>query len=150
MITPSSRFFKNTNTPTTPPVVVLALLYALFSVLLPELYASVVQLVGNAQRYYYTVYDWVIHLLENNPEFAAKASEVINEYYTEAQHADDQGVQQLPADEAGEDAVRGLDAPDEQRRLALPSSSSTAISWGPGSWATARASPGSGSWWPSW
>lgn len=65
-------------------VVVLALLYALFSVLLPELYASVVQLVGNAQRYYYTVYDWVIHLLENNPEFAAKASEVINEYYTDA------------------------------------------------------------------
>ena len=49
-----------------------------------ELYASVVQLVGNAQRYYYTVYDWVIHLLENNPEFAAKASEVINEYYTDA------------------------------------------------------------------
>ena len=65
-------------------IVVLALLYALFSVLLPELYASVVQLVDNAQRYYYTVYDWVIHLLENNPEFAAKASEVINEYYTDA------------------------------------------------------------------
>ncbi len=65
-------------------IVVLALLYALFSVLLPELYASVVQLVDNAQRYYYTVYDWVIHLLESNPEFAAKASEVINEYYTDA------------------------------------------------------------------
>ena len=65
-------------------VVVLALLYALLSVLLPELYASVVQLVDNAQRYYYTVYDWVIHLLESNPEFAARASEVINEYYTDA------------------------------------------------------------------
>ena len=65
-------------------IVVLALLYALFSVLLPELYASVVQLVDNAQRYYYTVYDWVIHLLESNPEFAARASEVINEYYTDA------------------------------------------------------------------
>ena len=65
-------------------VVVLALLYALFSVLLPELYASIVQLVGNAQRYYYTVYNWVIHMLESNPEFAAKATEVINEYYTDA------------------------------------------------------------------
>lgn len=65
-------------------VVVLALLYALFSVLLPELYASVKQLVDNAQRYYNTIYAWVIHMLENNPEFAAKASEVINEYYTDA------------------------------------------------------------------
>ena len=65
-------------------VVVLALLYALLAVLLPELYASVMQLVGNAQRYYYTIYNWVLHILENNPEFAAKAVEVINEYYTEA------------------------------------------------------------------
>ena len=65
-------------------VVVLALLYALFSVLLPELYASIMQLVDNAQRYYYTVYNWVIHMLESNPEFARKASEVINEYYTDA------------------------------------------------------------------
>ena len=65
-------------------VVVLALLYALFSVLLPELYASVIQLANNAQNYYNKVYSWVIHLLENNPEFAAKATEVINEYYTDA------------------------------------------------------------------
>jgi len=65
-------------------VVVLALLYGLFSVLLPELYTSVKQLIDNAQRYYNTIYDWVIHMLENNPEFAARASEVINEYYTDA------------------------------------------------------------------
>ena len=65
-------------------LVVLALVYALFSILLPELYASVVQLAGNAQRYYYTVYNWVIHLLENNPNFAARVVEVINEYYADA------------------------------------------------------------------
>lgn len=65
-------------------LVVLALVYALFSILLPELYASVMQLVGNAQRYYYTVYNWVLHLLENNPNFAARAVEVINEYYADA------------------------------------------------------------------
>lgn len=65
-------------------MVVLALLYGLFSILLPELYASVKQLAGNAQRYYYTIYNWVIHILENNPEFAAKVTEIINEYYTEA------------------------------------------------------------------
>ena len=65
-------------------LVVLALLYALLSILLPELYASVVQLVGNAQGYYLKVYGWVIHILENNPNFAAKATEIINEYYTDA------------------------------------------------------------------
>ena len=65
-------------------IVVLAMLYALLSILLPELYASVVQLVNNAQGYYNKVYGWVIHILENNPKFAAKATEIINEYYTDA------------------------------------------------------------------
>ncbi|MDE7260777.1 MAG: AI-2E family transporter, partial [Oscillospiraceae bacterium] len=65
-------------------VLVLALLYGLLSILLPELYASVKQLFDNAQRYYNTIYAWVIHILENNPQFAAKASEIINEYYTDA------------------------------------------------------------------
>ncbi len=65
-------------------VVVLALLYALFSVLVPELYASVLQLANNARGYYYKVYGWVIHMLESNPDFAVKATEVINEYYTDA------------------------------------------------------------------
>lgn len=63
---------------------VFALLYGLLRVLLPELVESVKQLAANAQGYYYTVYNWVLHLLENNPEFAARAREVINEYYTDA------------------------------------------------------------------
>jgi len=65
-------------------LVVAAFLYGLMRVLLPELYKSVVQLLGNARDYYNTVYRWVMRLLENNPEFAAKATELINEYYSEA------------------------------------------------------------------
>ena len=65
-------------------VVVAALLYGLLSILAPELYRSVMLLVGNAQNYYNTVYNWVMHLMESNPEIAAKATELINEYYTDA------------------------------------------------------------------
>ncbi len=65
-------------------VLVVAMLYGLFSILIPELVTSVQQLAGNAQRYYNTVYSWVIHLLENNPDFAQRASEIITEYYTDA------------------------------------------------------------------
>lgn len=65
-------------------LVVLVCLSGLFRVLLPELYKSVMQLVDNAQGYYYQIYNWVLHLLENNPEIEAKAKEIINNYYTEA------------------------------------------------------------------
>lgn len=65
-------------------IVVTAFLYGLMSILLPELYKSVMQLVGNARGYYNTIYNWVLHILENNPEIAARATELINEYYTEA------------------------------------------------------------------
>ena len=65
-------------------LVVLLFLYALLRVLLPELYRSVLQLAANAKDYYYTIADWVQRLLENNPEFAEKASEVFNEYYQDA------------------------------------------------------------------
>ena len=64
--TPSK--WRRTISVTLTWVVVLALLYGLLSVLLPELYASVKQLVGNAQRYYNTIYNWVIHMLESNPD----------------------------------------------------------------------------------
>lgn len=65
-------------------LVVLLFLYGLLSILLPELYKSVVQLAANAQDYYNTIYNWVLHTLENNPNFAAWATQVINEYYMEA------------------------------------------------------------------
>ncbi len=65
-------------------MVVALLVYALLRVLLPELYRSVLQLAANAKDYYYTIADWVQRLLENNPDFAQKASEVFNEYYQDA------------------------------------------------------------------
>lgn len=48
--------------------VICVLLYLLASVLLPELYKSVLQLAGNVETYYNTVVGWVRHLLETNPE----------------------------------------------------------------------------------
>lgn len=65
-------------------LVVLALLYALMSVLLPELYKSLVQLAGNAKTYYTTLVAWAQRLLEDNPQFAAWASSAINDYYQSA------------------------------------------------------------------
>ena len=79
---------------------VLLLIYAMFSILVPELYKSVVRLADNAQRYYYTVYNWVVHLINNNTEAAlwlssllgntegndlsTWAGELFNEYYADA------------------------------------------------------------------
>lgn len=65
-------------------LVVLALLYALMSVLLPELYKSLVQLAKNARTYYTTIVAWAQRLLEDNPQFAAWASSAINDYYQSA------------------------------------------------------------------
>ena len=65
-------------------LVVLALLYALMSVLLPELYKSLVQLASNAKSYYTTIAAWAQKLLEDNPQFAAWANSAINDYYESA------------------------------------------------------------------
>ncbi len=65
-------------------LVVLAMLYAIFSILVPELYKSVMQLAANAKGYYYTVYNWVRHLWENNPEISQWAENMVSKYYAEA------------------------------------------------------------------
>ena len=62
---------------------VFLLLYILFSILLPQLYQSVVTLIGNMQGYYNTVYAWVTQQLENNPDIAERVSGAINEYWVE-------------------------------------------------------------------
>ncbi len=59
------------------------LLYLLFSILIPQLYQSVMTLVGNLQTYYNTVYKWVTQLLERNPRLASAASAAIDEYWGE-------------------------------------------------------------------
>ncbi|MEG1683074.1 MAG: AI-2E family transporter [Oscillospiraceae bacterium] len=48
--------------------VVFVLFYILLSILIPELYKSIVQLVNNAETYYNTMYTWVNNLLNNNQE----------------------------------------------------------------------------------
>ena len=57
------------------------LLYLLGSVLVPELYKSVQQLIANAESYYWTVSGWVEHLLEENPSLEAWFNEQVREVY---------------------------------------------------------------------
>ena len=45
-----------------------AALVLLLSILLPELYKSIRQLVGNLTTYYGTIEAWMLRLLENNPD----------------------------------------------------------------------------------
>ena len=55
--------------------------WLLLRVLLPELYRSVVQLIGNVETYYYTISGWVQHLLETNPTVEGWVITQMNEYY---------------------------------------------------------------------
>ena len=63
--------------------VVFLLFYILFSILLPQLYQSIVTLIGNMQGYYNTVYAWVTQLLENNPDIGTLVTNAFKEYYDE-------------------------------------------------------------------
>ena len=62
-------------------VVVCIVLYLLASFLLPEVYASVVQLVDNVENYYKTIYGWIEHLLDTNPELERWAASQLDAYY---------------------------------------------------------------------
>ena len=62
---------------------VFVILYCLFSILIPQLYASVVTLFGNMQTYYNTVYAWVRQLLERNPQLAAQFTGSLDRYWGE-------------------------------------------------------------------
>ena len=55
--------------------------YLLASVLMPELYKSVLQLVDNADNYYRTISGWVIHLLETNPSVANWVNQQMAAYF---------------------------------------------------------------------
>ena len=61
-------------------------IYALFSILLPQLYMSILNLVNNMQSYYNTVYAWITQLLERNPRIASSVTGVVNEYWDELRH----------------------------------------------------------------
>ena len=57
--------------------------YLLASFLLPELYRSLLQLAGNVETYYNTIYGWVEHLLETNPDVEHWVTVQMNAYYTD-------------------------------------------------------------------
>ncbi len=60
---------------------VLALLYLMFSILIPELVDSVKLLASNFESYYRTVYNWVTALMENEPAFSDQVLTALNSYY---------------------------------------------------------------------
>ena len=61
------------------------LFYLLASVLMPELYKSVLQLVSNVENYYSTVSGWVQHLLERNPTVEQWVTDQMDDYFKDAQ-----------------------------------------------------------------
>ncbi|MBE6907981.1 MAG: AI-2E family transporter [Ruminococcaceae bacterium] len=63
--------------------IMLFFVYLLFSILIPQLYQSIVTLVNNLQTYYNTVYGWVMQLLDRNPRVAEFARQAIDDYWDE-------------------------------------------------------------------
>lgn len=62
-------------------LVIACFFYLLASVLMPELYKSVLQLIDNADNYYRTISGWVIHLLETNPTVANWVNQQMAAYF---------------------------------------------------------------------
>lgn len=59
------------------------LAYLLLSVLLPELYRSIMQLGGNLENYYNTINHWLTGLLEKNPGIELWVTERFEGYYND-------------------------------------------------------------------
>ena len=64
-------------------LIVSVLVYLLLSILLPELYKSVMQLASNLETYYHTINGWIQMLFERFPETEVWLSERIAEIYTQ-------------------------------------------------------------------
>lgn len=65
-------------------LIICAAAYLLASVLLPELYRSVIQLIGNIENYYNTISGWVEHLLETNPALEEWVAAQMDLYFESA------------------------------------------------------------------
>ena len=57
------------------------LCYILVSILVPELYRSIMQLVSNLENYYNTIVGWMERLLENHPSMERFVEEQMQGYY---------------------------------------------------------------------
>lgn len=64
--------------------VICVLFYLLASVLLPELYKSVLQLIGNVENYYNIISGWVERLLESNPAVESWVADQMDTAYEKA------------------------------------------------------------------
>ena len=62
-------------------VVAVLILYAFFSMLLPQLYDSVVGIVDNAENYYASIDTWVTNLLEDNPALQGYVDTALGKIY---------------------------------------------------------------------
>ena len=62
-------------------VVAVLILYAFFSMLLPQLYESVVGIVDNAETYYTSIDRWVTNILEDNPEIQSYVDSALGKIY---------------------------------------------------------------------
>jgi len=59
--------------------------YLLFRILIPQLMDSAKVLINNAEEYYNTVYAWIKHLLENNPELERWVLDLLDGYFGDLQ-----------------------------------------------------------------
>ncbi|MBR4870135.1 MAG: AI-2E family transporter [Oscillospiraceae bacterium] len=55
--------------------------YLFFHILIPQLVESAKVLVSNAEDYYNTIYVWITHLLENNPELERWTLDLMDGYF---------------------------------------------------------------------
>ena len=60
-----------------------AMVYLLFSILIPELAASVALLFSNFESYYRTIYSWATQLVEDNPYISERVLALVRGYYNE-------------------------------------------------------------------
>lgn len=64
-------------------IIICVLVYLLLSVLLPELYNSLFQLLNNLESYYNTINNWVMDMLDENPAMEGWVVEIIQGYYND-------------------------------------------------------------------
>ena len=60
-----------------------ALVYLLFSILIPQLAASISTLFSNLENYYRVVYSWATKLMEDNPYISERVPDMVRNYYNE-------------------------------------------------------------------
>ena len=64
-------------------ILICVFVYLLLSILLPELYRSLLQLIGNAENYYNIINGWVMNALDKNPSAEAWAMQLLQGYYND-------------------------------------------------------------------